>query len=54
VSISDRHRPRKRQKITKKGKGREWILRKKEQRRRRGDDVHPDTKYTARKRKPRF
>jgi len=54
VSISDRHRPRKRQKISKKGKGREWIMRKKEQRRRRGDDVPADSKYTARKRKPRF
>ncbi|XP_062165296.1 18S rRNA (guanine-N(7))-methyltransferase RID2 [Alnus glutinosa] len=54
VSISDRHRPRKKQKISKKGRGREWIMRKKEQRRRRGDDVPPDTKYTARKRKPRF
>ncbi|KAF5461720.1 hypothetical protein F2P56_017795 [Juglans regia] len=54
VCISDRHRPRKKQKLTKKGKGREWILRKKEQKRRRGDEVPLDTKYTARKRKPRF
>ncbi|KAK4564900.1 hypothetical protein RGQ29_006807 [Quercus rubra] len=54
VCISDRHRPKKKQKITKKGRGRDWVLKKKEQRRRRGDDVPPDTKYTARKRKARF
>ncbi|XVF34150.1 hypothetical protein REPUB_Repub18cG0033600 [Reevesia pubescens] len=54
VCISDRHRPRKRQKINKKGKGREWVLRKKEQMRRKGNVVPPDTKYTARKRKARF
>ncbi|GMY35316.1 18S rRNA (guanine-N(7))-methyltransferase RID2 [Fagus crenata] len=54
VCISDRHRPRKKQKIMKKGKGRDWVLKKKEQRRRRGDEVPADTKYTARKRKPRF
>ncbi|KAM5553754.1 18S rRNA (guanine-N(7))-methyltransferase RID2 [Rosa sericea] len=54
VSISDRHRPRKKQRITKKGKGRDWILKKKEQMRRKGNVVPPDTKYTARKRKARF
>lgn len=54
VSISDRHRPRKKQKTTKKGKGREWVLKKKEQMRRKGNVVPPDTKYTARKRKARF
>ncbi|XWS73282.1 hypothetical protein CRYUN_Cryun02cG0114600 [Craigia yunnanensis] len=54
VCISDRHRPRKKQKINKKGKGREWVLRKKEQMRRKGNAVPPDTKYTARKRKARF
>ncbi|GLT28609.1 hypothetical protein SLA2020_035290 [Shorea laevis] len=54
VSISDRHRPRKKQKTNKKGKGREWILRKKEQMRRKGNTVPPDTKYTGRKRKARF
>ncbi|XP_021893198.1 probable 18S rRNA (guanine-N(7))-methyltransferase [Carica papaya] len=54
VCISDRHRPRKKQKITKKGKGREWVLRKKEQMRRKGNTVPPDSKYTARKRKARF
>ncbi|XP_015885791.1 18S rRNA (guanine-N(7))-methyltransferase RID2 [Ziziphus jujuba] len=53
VSISDRHRPRKKQK-TNRGKGREWILKKKEQMRRKGNVVPPDTKYTARKRKARF
>lgn len=54
VCISDRHRPRKKQKISKRGRGKEWILRKKEQRRRRGDEVPSDSKYTARKRKPHF
>ncbi|THG09848.1 hypothetical protein TEA_027153 [Camellia sinensis var. sinensis] len=43
VCISDRHRPRKKQKITKKGKGREWVLRKKEQMRKRGNVVPPNT-----------
>ncbi|KAK0592960.1 hypothetical protein LWI29_028270 [Acer saccharum] len=54
VCISDRHRPRKKQKTTKKGKGREWVLKKKEQMRRKGNAVPLDTKYTARKRKARF
>ncbi|XP_022933139.1 18S rRNA (guanine-N(7))-methyltransferase RID2 [Cucurbita moschata] len=46
--------PRKRQKIRKRGKGREWVLKKKEQMRRKGNAVPPDSKYTARKRKARF
>ncbi|KAL5065950.1 hypothetical protein RYX36_027687 [Vicia faba] len=50
----DRHRHLKRQKKNKSGKGREWILRKKDQMRRRGNDVPQDTKYTGRKRKGRF
>ncbi|KAK6946879.1 18S rRNA (guanine(1575)-N(7))-methyltransferase Bud23, C-terminal [Dillenia turbinata] len=50
VCVSDRHRPRKRQK-TKKGKGRAWLLKKKEQMRIKGNVVPPDTKYTGRKRK---
>ncbi|KAG5522646.1 hypothetical protein RHGRI_034707 [Rhododendron griersonianum] len=54
VCISDRHRPRKKQRITKKGKGRDWVLKKKEQMRKKGNHVPPDTKYTARKRKARF
>ncbi|WCJ24997.1 18S rRNA (guanine-N(7))-methyltransferase RID2 [Euphorbia peplus] len=54
VCFSDRHRPKKKQKLTKKGKGREWVLRKKEQMRSKGNVVPPDTKYTARKRKARF
>ncbi|KAK4835268.1 hypothetical protein QYF36_007682 [Acer negundo] len=54
VCISDRHRPRKKQKTTKKGKGRDWVLKKKEQMRRKGNAVPLDTKYTARKRKARF
>ncbi|CAA2967885.1 probable 18S rRNA (guanine-N(7))-methyltransferase [Olea europaea subsp. europaea] len=54
VCISDRHRPRKKQKLNKKMKGREWVLRKKEQMRRKGNAVPANTKYTARKRKARF
>ncbi|GAB4839527.1 hypothetical protein Ancab_029053 [Ancistrocladus abbreviatus] len=54
VCISDRHRPKKKQKGNKKVKGREWILKKKEQMRRKGNVVPPDTKYTGRKRKSRF
>ncbi|KAK6153213.1 hypothetical protein DH2020_012852 [Rehmannia glutinosa] len=48
VHVSDRHRPRKKQKLNKKAKGREWVLRKKEQMRRKGNSVPLDTKYTAR------
>ncbi|XP_043813817.1 18S rRNA (guanine-N(7))-methyltransferase RID2 isoform X3 [Manihot esculenta] len=54
VRFSDRQRPRKKQKVNKKGKGREWVLRKKEQMRNKGINVPPNTKYTARKRKARF
>ncbi|XP_050373504.1 18S rRNA (guanine-N(7))-methyltransferase RID2 [Argentina anserina] len=54
VSISDRHRPRKKQRTTKKGKGRDWLLKKKDQMRRKGNVVPPDTRYTGRKRKARF
>ncbi|KAG2310773.1 hypothetical protein Bca4012_025284 [Brassica carinata] len=54
VCVLDRNRPRKKQRTNKKGKGREWVLRKKEQSRRKGNDVPADSKYTARKRKSRF
>lgn len=54
VGIYDRHRPTKRMKITKKGKGKAWVLKKKNQMRNKGCSVPPDTKYTARKRKDRF
>ncbi|KAL8530117.1 hypothetical protein ACS0TY_007269 [Phlomoides rotata] len=54
VSVSDRHRPRKKQKLNKKVKGRQWVLHKKEQMRRKGNAVPQDSKYTARKRKARF
>ncbi|KAJ4845211.1 (guanine) methyltransferase [Turnera subulata] len=54
VRISDRHRPVKKQRVNKKGKGREWIIKKKEQMRKKGNVVPPDTKYTGRKRKSRF
>uniref|UniRef100_A0A161ZX98 Methyltransferase type 11 domain-containing protein n=1 Tax=Daucus carota subsp. sativus TaxID=79200 RepID=A0A161ZX98_DAUCS len=45
VCISDRHRPRKKQKVNKKGKGRNWVLKKKEQMRKKGNVVPPDTKH---------
>jgi len=51
VCISDRNRPKKKRKITRKGKDREWIFKKKEQLRREGNVVPPDT---SRKRKDRF
>lgn len=35
-------------------KSRDWILEKKERRRRQGKEVRPDTKFSGRKRKPRF
>jgi 18S rRNA (guanine1575-N7)-methyltransferase len=35
-------------------KDKDWVLRKKESRRKKGLEVGVDTKYTARKRKPRF
>ncbi|XP_059930738.1 probable 18S rRNA (guanine-N(7))-methyltransferase [Gadus macrocephalus] len=35
-------------------KGKDWILDKKERRRRQGREVRADTKYTARQRRPRF
>lgn len=54
VTISDRNRPRKKRKLDKKSKGKDWVLRKKEQLRRKGSSVPADTKYTARKRKSRF
>ncbi|KAJ6389806.1 hypothetical protein OIU77_028014 [Salix suchowensis] len=54
VCISDRNRPQKKQKISRKGKGRDWIFKKKEQLRRKGNTVPPDTRYTGRKRKARF
>ncbi|KAH0660975.1 hypothetical protein KY289_029723 [Solanum tuberosum] len=47
VCISDRRRPRKKQKVNKKGKGRDWVLRKKEQMRKKGNAVPADSKYTA-------
>lgn len=54
VCNSDRQRPRKKQRINKKGKGKRWLLKKKEQMRKKGNAVPPDTKYTGRKRKTRF
>ncbi|GJM87266.1 hypothetical protein PR202_ga03204 [Eleusine coracana subsp. coracana] len=54
VGIYERNRPKKKQKIKKNGNGKEWLLKKKEQMRRKGHDVPADTKYTGRKRKTYF
>jgi 18S rRNA (guanine1575-N7)-methyltransferase len=54
VGIYERNRSKKRQKTKKNGKGKTWLLKKKEQMRRRGHDVPADTKYTGRKRKTYF
>ncbi|ESO97985.1 hypothetical protein LOTGIDRAFT_182042 [Lottia gigantea] len=35
-------------------KSRDWVMEKKERRRRQGRETRPDSKYTGRKRKPRF
>lgn len=54
VCVSGRNRPRKKQKLNKKGKGREWILKRKEKQIRKGNTVPLDSKYTGRKRKAHF
>ncbi|XP_024390204.1 18S rRNA (guanine-N(7))-methyltransferase RID2 [Physcomitrium patens] len=57
VNVSERQRPSKKQRkdSKKSGKGRSWILKKKEQRRHRGyTNVPDDSKYTGRKRKAHF
>uniref|UniRef100_A0ACD5ZCQ8 Uncharacterized protein n=1 Tax=Avena sativa TaxID=4498 RepID=A0ACD5ZCQ8_AVESA len=55
VGTYGRTRSNKRRKVNNKnGRGKDWLLRKKEQMRRRGRDVPADTKYTGRKRKSRF
>lgn len=52
VAGRERTKKMRNQKVLKKSK--EWILAKKERRRRQGKEVRPDSKYTGRKRKPRF
>eukprot|EP00246_Nothoceros_aenigmaticus_P017513 TRINITY_DN8603_c0_g2_i1.p1 TRINITY_DN8603_c0_g2~~TRINITY_DN8603_c0_g2_i1.p1 ORF type:complete len:291 (-),score=63.27 TRINITY_DN8603_c0_g2_i1:108-980(-) len=55
VSVGRRQRPAKRVKVKHTGKGKAWILKKKEQQRNKGvPHVPRDTKYTGRKRKTRF
>ncbi|KQK01213.1 18S rRNA (guanine-N(7))-methyltransferase RID2 [Brachypodium distachyon] len=54
VGTYGRDRMKKRQKVNKNNRGKDWLLRKKEQMRKRGRDVPADTKYTGRKRKSRF
>lgn len=55
VSYAERQRPAKRRKHEGKVKGRQWVLKKKEQRRHKGfKNVPQDTKYTGRKRKAKF
>ncbi|XP_047336566.1 18S rRNA (guanine-N(7))-methyltransferase RID2-like [Impatiens glandulifera] len=55
-TVLNSERNSKRRKLTtKNGKGgKEWVIRKKEQMRRKGNAVPSDSKYTARKRKDRF
>lgn len=51
----ERELGRKRSKSKKPGvKSREWIINKKERQRKQGNEVREDSKYTARKRKPKF
>lgn len=56
VEVAQRIKPEKKKSRSKKkgGKGKEWVLAKKEHQRKLGRDVRPDTKYTARKRKDKF
>ena len=52
VQVMGRERAGKRRKTGKPGgKGKDWVLKKKEQMRGRGYDIAPDTKYTGRKRR---
>ncbi|CAD5124425.1 unnamed protein product [Dimorphilus gyrociliatus] len=52
VAGRERTKKLRNQKVLKKSK--DWIIAKKERRRRQGKEVRPDSKYTGRKRKPRF
>jgi 18S rRNA (guanine1575-N7)-methyltransferase len=56
VGVYERNRPRKKLKVNKKerSKGRQWVLKKKEHRRKKGKEVPVDSKYTGRKRKAYF
>lgn len=58
AGVVGRQGSRKRQRVVevgKKGKRRNWVLNKKEQMRNKGyEDIPMDTRYTARKRKPKF
>lgn len=54
VTVADRSRFKAKRRVGKNQKDRDWVLRKKEYRKRKGEDVRPDSKYTARKRRPRF
>lgn len=54
VSYIKRHETGKVSKRKPQKKSRQWILAKKERRRRQGIDTRPDTKYTGRKRGDRF
>lgn len=59
VGVTERERATQRKGKGKKGKraglkSRDWILQKKEQQRRRGLEVRPDSKYTGRKRREKL
>lgn len=51
LQFESRQRHRKRKSGGGKVKDREWVLKKKEQMRRKGYDISQDSKYTARKRR---
>ena len=53
AGLASKARRRKRE-APAKAKSRSWIIAKKEAQRKRGVVTRPDTKYTARKRKPKF
>lgn len=54
VAVADRSRLKARRRVGKNVKDRDWVLRKKDYRKRKGEEVKPDSKYTARKRRPKF
>jgi len=54
VQYDQRRHERKKKDHRSSVKNRDWVLSKKESQRKKGKDVRPDTKYTARKRGPKF
>jgi len=54
VRVDGRKKDKRPVRKKKNGKGKEWILNKKDTQRKKGKDVRPDTRFTARKRKDKF